>query len=358
MNQNFAYLLMKKKFMLKGKTGVLLVNLGTPDNPGRGAVYRYLKQFLLDRRVIDIPWLGRQLLVRGIIAPFRSGSSAKLYQKLWTPKGSPIKVFGLSVAEKLQEKLGADYSVVLAMRYQQPSIESALRKLIFEDKVCEIIVFPMFPQYASATTGSVHDEVMRVLRQWEVIPNLRLINSYPVHPEMIEVFANHAKKMDLGAYDHFIFSFHGVPQRHVKKADPSAQHCLKVKDCCLQLNENNQFCYSAQCYRTAQSIAQNLHIPPEKFSVTFQSRLGRDPWLQPYTDQTLEALLANGKKSILVFSPAFVADCLETTIEIGFEYKENFMHKGGERLDLVESLNDDALWVEAIASMVAPHIAK
>ncbi|HRD06080.1 MAG: ferrochelatase [Saprospiraceae bacterium] len=338
--------------MLAEKTGVLLVNLGTPDDPGRKAVYRYLKQFLLDRRVIDIPWLFRQLLVRGIIAPFRSGSSSELYKRLWTDKGSPIKIYGFSVAEKLQNMLGEEYKVNLAMRYQQPSIEATLKKLLFDDKVSNLIVFPMFPQYASATTGSVHDEVMRILRQWEVIPNLQLINSYPDDSAMVNVYSKNARKYPLEDYDHFIFSFHGVPQRHVKKADPSSQHCLKAKDCCKVLNENNRFCYSAQCYRTAAAIAQSLQITNNKYDVTFQSRLGRDPWLQPYTDQTLTELLARGKKKILVFSPAFVADCLETTIEIGFEYKEQFLHAGGEKLDLVESLNDDEDWVSAIAEMV------
>lgn len=338
--------------MIPGKKGVLLVNLGTPDDPGRSSVYRYLKQFLLDRRVIDIPWALRQFLVRVIIVPFRSGSSSKLYQRLWTKEGSPIKLYGFSVAKKLQQLLGNDYAVSLAMRYQNPSIEEGLKKLVFEEKVREIVVFPMFPQYASATTGSVHDEVMRLLRQWDLIPNVKFINSYPANAEMIEVFAQNAEKYDVKSYDHFLFSFHGVPQRHVKKADPSGSHCLQKTNCCNTPCLENQFCYSAQCHTTAHAIAQRLGLSKDQYSITFQSRLGKDPWLQPYTDQTLEQQLNKGNKKILVFSPAFVADCLETTIEIGFEYKEDFMHNGGEKLDLVESLNDNDAWVEAIANMV------
>lgn len=338
--------------MLAGKKGILLVNLGTPDDPGRSSVYRYLKQFLLDRRVIDLPWLLRQLLVRLVIVPFRSGSSAKLYQRLWTKEGSPIKIYGMSVARKLQQHLGDNYAVELAMRYQSPDMETALKKLIFEIKVSEIVVFPMFPQYASATTGSVHDEVMRLLRQWDLIPNVKMINSYPDYPEMIDVFVQNAKKYEVTSYDHFIFSFHGVPERHVKKADPSGSHCLKKENCCNLACLENQFCYSAQCHTTAHAIATKLGLDKEQYSITYQSRLGKDPWLQPYTDQTLQNQLSKGNKKILVFSPAFVADCLETTIEIGFEYKEDFIHNGGEQLDLVESLNDNEAWVKAIANMV------
>jgi ferrochelatase len=334
------------------KKGVLIVNLGTPDNPGWGAVYRYLKQFLLDRRVIDIPWIFRQILVRGIIAPFRSKGSSELYKMLWTPEGSPIKVYGYSLVQKLQKKFDEHTVVELAMRYQNPSIESALKKLIFDDMVDEITVFPMFPQYASATTGSAHDEVMRVLRKWEVIPTVKFINSYPTDPNMIDIFVENAKKYDLHDYDFFVFSFHGVPQRHVRKTDLVGDHCTKKENCCHSITEANKHCYSAQCYQTAFAIAAKMGLTKDKYTISFQSRLGKDPWLQPYTDKTLEHNLGKGNKKILVFSPAFVADCLETTIEIGVEYKEEFMEEGGEKLDLVESLNDNDKWVDTIYNMV------
>ena len=336
------------------KVGVLVVNLGTPDAPTRGAVYRYLKQFLLDGRVIDIPAIPRHLLVRGIIAPFRSGSSAKLYQQLWTPEGSPIKIYGHKVVQGLQESLPDNYFVELAMRYQNPSLQSALEKLL-DKHVDEIIVFPLFPQYSSACTGSIHEEVMRLLSKQQLVPELKLINSYHDRPEVIDIYAENARKYNLGDYDHFVFSFHGVPQRQMKKADRTKSHCIVTKDCCNIACEANKYCYSAQCHQTAHAIAANLGLSKDQYSISYQSRLGRDPWLQPYTDETLEHLLEQGKKNILVFSPAFVADCLETTIEIGFEYKEDFDHNGGERLDLVESLNDNPKWIAAIKTMILEH---
>jgi ferrochelatase len=335
------------------KKGILLVNLGTPDDPSWSSVYRYLKQFLLDRRVVDIPWIFRQILVRGIIAPFRSKGSSELYKMLWTPEGSPIKIYGFSLVNKLRKKFNTNNVVIdIAMRYQNPSIESVLKKMIFEDKVDEITVFPLFPHYASATTGSVHDEVMRILRNSEVIPHIKFINSYPLNEGMIDTFVENSKKYDLTSYDHFIFSFHGVPQRHVRKTDLVGNHCTKKDNCCHIICDANKHCYSAQCYQTAFAIANKLNLSKDQYTISFQSRLGRDPWLQPYTDKTLDENLKLGKKKILVFSPAFVADCLETTIEIGHEYKEDFIQEGGQKLDLVESLNDNNTWVDAIYEMV------
>ena len=334
-----------------GKKGILVVNLGTPDNPERKAVSRYLKQFLLDGRVIDYPWLSRQLLVRGIIVPFRAGNSSKLYQELWTEEGSPLKIYGEKVAEDLQKLLGEDYHVELAMRYQSPSIESAIDKLL-KAGVSEIVVFPMFPQYASATTGSVHEEVMRILSEEWTIPPVKLINSYFDHPAVIEVFAENAQKFDLKEYDHIIFSYHGVPQRHLTKSDRNRSHCLKKDNCCSELTTQNQFCYSAQCHATTSHLAKALNLSADQYTTAFQSRLGKEVWTQPYTIEVIEKLAEKGAKKLLVFSPAFVADCLETTIEIGFEYQEEFEKMGGEKIDLVPSLNDHPKWVSAIRDIV------
>lgn len=333
------------------KKGILLVNLGTPNSPKRKDVYIYLKQFLLDPRVIDYNWFLRNALVRGIIAPFRSGSSAKLYQRLWTKDGSPLKVYGEKVAAGVQEKLGSDYIVELAMRYQNPSIESAINRLK-EKNVSEITVFPMFPQYASASTGSAHEEVMRVITKEWVIPNLKFINSYYNDPRMIKLYADKARKYDLKAYDHFVFSFHGIPVRHLSKADHN-NYCRVQKDCCQTICEKNQFCYSSQSYGTAYAIAKELGFSHDQYTISFQSRLGKEEWTQPYTSVVLEHLAEEGKKKVLVFSPAFVSDCLETTVEILYEYKEEFEEAGGEQLDLVESLNDDPQWIETIAEMVS-----
>ena len=316
----------------KNKTGVLLVNLGTPDDPSRGAVYRYLKEFLLDPRVIDYNWLARNLLVRGIIAPFRSGSSAKLYKMLWTEEGSPLKTYGYKLAEKVQKQLGEEYAVELGMRYQSPSIASAIDRLI-EHRVSRIIVFPLFPQYASASTGSAHEEVMRVLATKQVIPDVQMINSYYDHEGMIDVFIENAKKYDLKSYDHILISFHGLPVRQLKKADLD-NHCLKKENCCQHIGPHNQFCYSAQCHGTAQAIARKLNLNEDQYTICYQSRLGKEVWQEPYTSDVLEAQAKKGAKRLLVFCPAFVADCLETTVEVKHEYAEEFEELGGETVDL------------------------
>jgi len=331
-------------------TGILIVNLGTPDEPSRGAVYRYLKQFLLDPRVIDIHPVARNLLVRGIIAPFRSGKSAEAYRELWTEKGSPLKYYGENLVKQLREILGSEYVVELAMRYQNPSLESAIGALM-RAKVARIKVFPLFPQYAGATTGSVHEEVMRILSKQPVIPDLEWVSSYATWAPMIALFAANARKYDLTQYDHFLFSYHGLPQRQLRKAD-AFNHCLRSDNCCQTLTPTNRFCYSAQCYATTRAIAGALGLQPEQYTVCFQSRLGRDPWTQPYTVRVIEKLAESGAKHLLVFCPAFTSDCLETTIEIGREYRDDFLRRGGERLDLVESLNDQPAWARAIAEFV------
>lgn len=334
--------------------GILLVNLGTPDAPSRKAVYRYLKQFLLDPRVIDYPWLPRNLLVRGIIAPFRSGSSAALYKKLWTPEGSPLKVYGERLVKEVGAKLGSGFVVELGMRYQQPSIERAIDNLLAKG-VDSILVLPLFPQYASATTGSVHEEVMRILAKKETILPLKLVNSYYDYAPMIELFAQNARQFDLSSYDHILFSYHGLPQRQLRKADTSG-HCLAGPDCCQTIQSANKFCYSAQCHGTTQAIARALQLPAEKYTTTFQSRLGPEAWAKPYTSEVLDSLAAKGAKRVLVFSPAFVADCLETLIEIKEEYQEEFVEKGGERVDLVPSLNDHPDWVEAVKGLILQQL--
>jgi len=335
---------------LPGKRGVLLINLGTPDAPSRGAVYRYLKEFLLDKRVIDYPWLARNILVRGIIAPFRSGASAKLYKQLWTENGSPLKYYGEILTEEIKPILGDEFEVELAMRYQSPSIESAVNRLL-EKEVSDITVFPLFPQYASATTGSVHEEVMRILAKKQNIPNVRLINSYYDYEPMIDCYVENAKQFDLDSYDHILFSYHGLPERQLRKAD-CHNHCKKVDNCCHTISLKNQFCYSAQCYGTTFAIAEKMGLSKEDYTVCFQSRLGPEKWAQPYTSDIIEEQAEKGAKRLLVFCPAFVADCLETTIEISDEYQEEFEEKGGDHIDLVPSLNDNPNWIKAVAELV------
>ncbi len=333
------------------KKGVLLVNLGTPDSPKVKDVRRYLDQFLMDGRVIDIPKFPRTLLVKGIIVPFRGPKSAATYKEIWEPNGSPLLYYSEIQARKLQAKLGADYRVELAMRYQNPSIESALAKLKAAN-VDQIKVIPLFPQYASATTGSVIQEVMDIVSKWFTIPPISFINSFHDHPGIIEVFANNALKYDISGFDHVLFSFHGLPERQLVKSDDSKSHCLKTDSCCQVYSENNKFCYGAQSYHTAKLIAERLHLPKEKYTVCFQSRLGKDAWVQPYASDVLKQLAQAGKKRLLVFSPAFVADCIETVHEISVEYLEEFQHEGGDTLQLVESLNDDPKFIEVLEDLV------
>jgi len=334
---------------IEPKTGILLVNLGTPDSPATSDVRRYLVEFLTDPRVIDIPFLQRQLLVRGIIAPFRSPKSAKSYKEIWTSEGSPLAVISRSQADAIQASLGDAYQVELAMRYQNPSIASALEK--FKGKrIKEIKVVPLFPQYASATTGSVHQEVMRVLSTWQVIPDVRFVNSYPDHPGMIAAFAELGRAAGIDSYDHILFSYHGLPERQLVKAD-SHGHCLRQPQCCEVRGDHNHYCYGAQCYATTHAIVKELGLESGTYTTSFQSRLGKTPWKKPYTIDTLKELVKQGNKKVLVFCPAFTSDCLETIFEIGTEYQEDFKHWGGEELTLVEGLNLNSVWLDALADL-------
>lgn len=336
------------------KKGILLVNLGTPDSPSTADVKRYLDEFLMDPRVIDINPIARTLLVKGIIVPFRAPKSAKLYRAIWDDKtGSPLLHYSLLQQKGLQERLGDGYIVELAMRYQKPSIESALERLkaaLVED----IQVIPMFPQYASASTGSVYEKIMDLVGKWPTSPNISFINSFHDNELMIETFADNALKYNPESFDHVLFSFHGLPQRQLVKADHTHNHCLKLSGCCETLTDANRFCYSAQSHHTAKLIAEKLNIPKERYTICFQSRLGNDPWVQPYTSEIIAKLAAEGKKRLLVFCPAFVADCLETVHEVTTEYGDEFKALGGEHVQLVESLNDSPKFIEALAKMVSP----
>ncbi len=337
---------MAKKF----KTGVLIVNLGTPDSPNTPDVRKYLREFLMDGRVIDIPYISRWMLVNLIIAPFRSPKSAKIYKELWTEDGSPLKIYGEKNEVQLQEILGDEYVVKLGMRYQNPSIESSLLALR-KAAVKKIIVIPLFPQYASASSGSVYEEVTRVLNTWQSIPELKIVNNFYHKDKFIEAFVLNARELqDKRDYDHVLFSYHGVPERQVLKGDDDKRHC-KLGTCCSTITPNNQFCYRAQCFETTRLLVKQMGLKEGEYTVSFQSRLGRSEWIKPYTDKVIVELAAKGVKNILAFSPAFVSDCLETTIEVGDEFKEIFQENGGENLDLVPSLNDMPIWVELLKEL-------
>lgn len=336
--------------METGKIGVLLINLGTPDSVAVKDVRKYLKQFLLDARVIDLPRWNRELLVRGIIVPFRGPKSAHEYQRLWTPEGSPIKVFGYQLKDKLQEVLGHSYHVALGMRYQQPSIESAINEL-YQAKVKKIIVLPLFPQYASATVGSVIEEVMTQMKSRQNFPQLAVINQFYDRADFIEAWAQIGEKYQPENYERIVFSYHGIPQRQLFKAD-DFQHCQANGQCCQVLTPKNQFCYSAQCFHTTKLLIDKMKLNPDQCITTFQSRLGKAEWTQPYTESTIRQLALDGVKSLLIFSPAFVADCLETTVELGMEYKDLFLEHGGEKYEMVESLNVSSGWINTLNNLV------
>lgn len=330
------------------KKAVLLVNLGTPDSPKTSDVRSYLFQFLNDKRVIDIPWLLRKILVNGIIVPFRAPKSAKVYKELWTERGSPIVYHTDDLTNKLKEELGEEYHVEYAMRYKNPSLRKTLES--WEGKNFEqIIILPLFPHYASATNGSVIEESMDVIRKWWVIPELSFVTQFYDHEFYLKGFEEQGNKHNFKEYDHILFSFHGLPERHVDKVYDEG--LCQDNDCEQGVTEANQFCYKATCYETAIQLAKRFNLKKEDYSVGFQSRLGRG-WIEPFSDKIIEDLGKNGAKKILVFSPAFVADCLETTIEIGDEYQELFEEFGGEKVQLVESLNSSDSFVQGLKEMI------
>lgn len=329
------------------KKAILLINLGTPDSPSVSDVRKYLTQFLNDARVIDISAVGRFVLVNGIIVPFRSPKSAKLYQNIWTKNGSPLLINTKSLAEKLQKEVGDNYIVEWAMRYQKPSIKSVLEKLR-QQQPSEIIILPLYPQYASSSTGSTAEFVLKELSNWEVIPSIKLINKFYDSPAYINALVETAKEYNLNSYDHIIFSYHGLPERQIKKASVHyGSNTCNFENCCNTITKNNQYCYRANCFETTRQLVKHLNIPEGKYTSTFQSRLD-DKWLKPYSDKVIAELAKKGMKKILVFSPAFVADCLETIYEIGTEYNDIFKEHGGESVTLVKSLNDSDSWVKAI----------
>lgn len=332
----------------KPKTGILLINLGTPDSPKVSDVRSYLFQFLNDPRVIDLPWLARKLLVNLIIVPFRAKGSSEEYEKVFDEKGSPLLYYSESLAHKVQQKLGEDYGVHLAMRYKNPSIKSVLKEMqgLHYDK---IIVLPLFPQYASSTNGSAIEEVMRIVSKWWVIPNIEFISKFYEESSYTDLVAEEAKAFDLDAYDHILFSFHGLPVRHIDKVFKERPASDSERN--GTLNPKNTYSYEAACKETALRVAQKLHLTEDRYSVCYQSRLGKD-WLLPYADKEIEQLAKEGKKNLLVFSPAFVADCLETLVEIGEGYEELFQSFGGEKLKLVPSLNENDSWADAVCQYI------
>ena len=337
--------------------GLLLINLGSPDAPTTPAVRRYLREFLSDPRVIDVNPIGRAALLYGVILPFRPAKSAEAYRKVWSEDGSPLLVHGRALTREVAARLGDGWQVELAMRYGQPSIAAVLERLRTA-AIDRIVVLPLYPQYAASSTGSSLEEVFRVAGERWVVPSLAVVPPFYDDAGFLDAFADVARPvLAEDRYDHVLQSFHGLPERQVKKTDDSGKVCLASADCCDRIGVANRNCYRAQCYATARGIATRLGLGETDWSVSFQSRLGRTPWIQPYTDVVLPELAAAGKKKIAVLCPAFVADCLETLEEIGIRLREQFAGLGGERLTLVPSLNSSPRWADAVCDLARRGIA-
>ncbi|MEE9606639.1 MAG: ferrochelatase [Myxococcota bacterium] len=334
------------------RIGVLLINLGTPRSPRAGDVRRYLREFLSDPRVIDLPAAARWLLLNLVILPFRPRRSGRAYAKIWTPEGSPLRVHGLALRDGVAEALGEGYVVELAMRYGEPSIPAALDRLAAAD-VARIAVLPLFPQYSSAATGSALARVFTELeRRWNV-PAIAVLGAFYHEPGFIDAVVGVARpQLESFRPDFVLFSYHGLPERQIRKSDPSGRHCLAAEGCCAAITGANRDCYRAQCFATTRALAAALDLAADAHAVAFQSRLGRAPWIQPYTDEMLPQLARAGVKRLAVLCPAFVADCLETLEEIGMRAREQWLGLGGEELCLVESLNAQPAWTEAVAEML------
>jgi len=328
------------------RTGHLLVNLGTPDAPTTEAVRRYLAEFLSDRRVIDIPAVPRRILLHGVILPRRAPLSAEAYRAIWTEHGSPLMHHSLALAAGVRAELGPDTPVELGMRYGQPSLANALNRL--RDRgATRIVVLPLYPQGAASTTGSVLEEIYRVTRTWWEVPAIHALPPFYADPGFIAAWGEVARPVLAEADpEHVLFSFHGLPERQIRKSDPTRTHCLATEDCCDRPDAPP--CYRAQCVATAGAIARHLGLAPDQISVSFQSRLGRTPWIRPYTDETLARLAERGVRRVAVLSPSFTADCLETLEEIGLRARADFQARGGT-LTLVPSLNAHPIWVRTVA---------
>jgi ferrochelatase len=337
------------------RVGVLLINLGTPDAPTPEAVGHYLCQFLMDGFVIDVPKPLRWFLVNVMIVPRRKGQSAKAYQKVQMPEGSPLRVYTRELAEKVAARLTTDgdrFVVEYAMRYGNPSIASSLERLRSQD-VSRIIVMPMYPQYAESSYRTAVEETNKRAGELGLSDRLSFFPVFYDRPGFINACAGRVREtVRLWPVEHFVFSFHSLPVRHLKKLDAMQSHCLVKSDCCDAISAVNQNCYRAQCVFTARAIARELGLKDDGYTISFQSRLGRAEWLGPQTEDVLKKLADAGVKRVAVACPSFVADCLETVEEIGIRARDNFIQAGGEELRLVPSLNSEPVWVEAVVDWI------
>lgn len=338
------------------KKGVLLVNLGSPDSTEVKDVKRYLDQFLMDERVIDVPYLVRAFIVRGIILRTRPKKSAEAYKRIWWEEGSPLIVLTERLQKKVQQLV--DIPVSIAMRYGNPSLEAGMRELASQG-VTEILLVPLYPQFAMATTETIL--VLAEKLRSTKFPNIRFteIPAFYSHPDYVRVLSESIKEaLQEKDWNHILFSYHGVPERHIKKSDITKSHCKIDGQCCQSSSPAHQYCYRHQCYETTKQVAEYLGLKEGTYSTSFQSRLGRDPWLQPYTNQTIENMAHQGVNKLAVVTPAFVSDCLETLEEIGMEGKDEFLENGGSEFHLIPCLNDRNDWAQVLSRWVSEWAAE
>ena len=330
--------------------GVLLVNLGSPESPDPKDVKVYLDEFLMDERVIDLPSFLRTLLVRGIILNTRPKKSAKAYKKIWWKEGSPLIVLSKRLLQKMEAKV--KLPLALGMRYGKPSIQSGLQELA-DKGVTEVLLVPMYPQFAMATTETIL-VLAESLRQ-KHFPQIQFttLPSFYKHPDYIRVLSQSIEESLKGKeWEHLLFSYHGVPERHIRKSDITKTHCKIDGQCCQKTSPAHQYCYRHQCFETTRLVAEYLELKPNSYSTSFQSRLGLDSWLQPYTDKTVTKMAQSGVKNMAIVTPAFVSDCLETLEEIGMEAVEDFEEKGGDHLHVIPCINDREDWVNVMSRWV------
>ncbi len=327
---------------------ILLVNLGSPDSPSVPHVRRYLREFLMDGRVLDVNWFVRFCIVHFAILPSRPKQSAHAYQSIWTPAGSPLIVTSRNVQARLQARISIP--VELAMRYQNPSIPEAVRRLA-QKGVEDLLLIPLFPHYAMSSYESAVERVKEVAEKFAPRTRVQVQPPYFDQHDYIAALEDSARPFLDRKFDHLLFSFHGVPERQIRKSDPTSRHCLNSQDCCQTPSSALDTCYRAQCFKTVSAFVRSSGLPADRYSVSFQSRLGRHPWLTPYTDHELPKLAARGIKKLLVICPSFVSDCLETLEEIGIRGRESFREAGGEELTLVPCLNEHPSWLNALQNM-------
>jgi len=330
---------------------ILLVNLGSPDSWEVRDVKKYLDEFLMDANVIDVPWIIRVLIVKGFILPKRPKYSSEAYKKIWTIDGSPLIVISKKVKEKLINHI--DLPIELGMRYGNPSIASTIKNLKKDNsEIQQILLVPLYPHYAMSSYGTVVDKVRSELSNLYPDITLNILSNFYNDKLYINTLSESIRPFLENDYDHILFSYHGLPERHLKKTDPTKKHCLRVENCCIVESPAHQYCYRHQVFETTKLTIEALGISRKKYSISFQSRLGWDKWLDPNTESMLIKLANTGVKKLLVVCPAFVSDCLETLEEIEIRGKENFLSAGGEELILIPCLNDNQIWIETLADWI------